>query len=121
MPFSERVKHLAIIKSAFRCCVCHKPFVEVHHLVPEADGGPDDLTNAAPLCSSCHDLYGGNPDKRRTLRQMRDHWWELMEERRRRLTDLSEENMHYEIEIDPNFEGALHDKKSSNLSRCVQK
>lgn len=111
MPFSERVKHLAKIKSAFRCCVCHKAFVEVHHLVPEADGGPSDLSNAAPLCASCHDLYGGNPDKRKTLTQMRDHWWELMEKRQKQLTDPSDENVPYEIDVDSNFEGALRDKK----------
>jgi hypothetical protein len=111
MPFSERVKHLAKIKSAFRCCVCHKPFVEVHHLTPEADGGPSDISNAAPLCSSCHDLYGANPDKRKTLRQMRDYWWELMEKRENQLTDLSEEIVPYQVDSDPNFEGGLHDKK----------
>lgn len=51
------------------------------------------LANAAPLCASCHDLYGGNPEKRRQMREMRDHWWAQMEVRARALTiaeDLAE-------------------------------
>lgn len=111
MPFSERVKRLAKIKSAFRCCACYAPFVEVHHLIPEAEGGSSDLSNAAPLCASCHDLYGGNPEKRRTLTQMRDCWWEIMEERRKQLTDLSEPEPPYEISEDPNFDNALLSKR----------
>jgi hypothetical protein len=107
MPFSERVKHLAKIKSAFRCCACHAPFAEVHHLMPEVKGGSSELSNAAPLCASCHDLYGGNPEKRKTLTQMRDFWWEIMEERRERLTDLSDVGVPYEINEDPKFGGAL--------------
>jgi hypothetical protein len=110
MPFSERVKHVAKVKSAFRCCACHAPFVEVHHLTPEAEGGSSELSNAAPLCASCHDLYGGNPEKRKTLTQMRDSWWALMEERKKQLTDSSETEPPYEIAEDPNFEGALRSK-----------
>jgi 5-methylcytosine-specific restriction endonuclease McrA len=108
MPFSESVKQLAKSKAAFRCCVCHAPFVEVHHLTPEAQGGPSGLENAAPLCASCHDLYGGNPEKRKTLTQMRDAWWAAMEERHRALTDLSERQPPYSIEKDPNAAGGLH-------------
>jgi hypothetical protein len=110
MPFSEGVKYLAKAKAAFRCCVCHKPFVEVHHLVAESEGGPDSLENAAPLCASCHDLYGGNPQKRKTLTQMRDHWWELMAERVGRLTDVSDNAPPFEISEDRNHQGGLHNK-----------
>lgn len=110
MPFSERVKHLAKLRSAFRCCACHAPFVEIHHLTPEAEGGSSELSNAAPLCARCHDLYGGNPEKRKTLRQMRDSWWALMEERKKQLTDLSETEPPYEVAEDPNFEGVLQSK-----------
>ena len=88
MPFSERIKNLVKAKAAFRCCVCHKPFVDVH-LIPEAKGGPSTIANAAPLCASCHDLYGGNPEKWKALTQMRDSWWSIIAERNKRLTDLS--------------------------------
>ncbi|MEY2485491.1 MAG: hypothetical protein QOH39_1139 [Verrucomicrobiota bacterium] len=81
MPFSEATKLAAKRRAHFSCVVCHQAFVEVHHITPQADGGDDDLDNAAPLCASCHDLFGGNPDKRKQIRQMRDLWYELCETR----------------------------------------
>jgi hypothetical protein len=107
MPFSERTKHIAKSRAAFRCCVCNKPFVEVHHLIPQSEGGSDELENAAPLCASCHDLYGGNPEKRKILTQMRDHWWELMQEQNAKLTDPSQSEC-FEIAEDQHFKGGLH-------------
>jgi len=90
MSFPELTRTEAKRRSAFRCCVCHKPFVEVHHLVPRAEGGGDLIDNAAPLCASCHDLYGGNPEKRKSLRQMRDYWWELVSERKKSFVDQAD-------------------------------
>ena len=81
MSFSEKVKNEVKKKSCFRCVICHKPFVEIHHIVPQAEGGSDEPENAAPLCAGCHDLYGGNKEKRKQLIQMRDHWYELIEKR----------------------------------------
>jgi len=110
MPFSEKVKLESKKKSAFRCCICHKPFVEVHHIVPQSEGGPDTISNAATLCSSCHDLYGGNPEKRKIIRQMRDHWWELMSQRKLALARSEEFDDICVIEEDPNYEGHLKSK-----------
>ncbi|MEH2042862.1 HNH endonuclease [Nostoc sp.] len=110
MAFSKKTKLLAKKKSAFRCCLCHKPFVEIHHIIPQSEGGSDELDNFAPLCSSCHDLYGGNPEKRRTMRQMRDYWWELIEKRNNNLTDLLNLDEFCEIKSDKNWEGMLHSK-----------
>jgi hypothetical protein len=31
-----------------------RPFLEVHHVVPLSDGGPDVVTNAVALCPNCH-------------------------------------------------------------------
>jgi HNH endonuclease len=81
MSFKEATKLEAKRRAHFSCIVCHQPFVEVHHIIPQADGGSDDLENAAPLCASCHDLLGGNPDKRKQIREMRDLWYELCETR----------------------------------------
>ncbi len=83
MPFSEKIKLEVKKKSCFRCVICHKPFVEIHHIVPESAGGNSFHDNAVTLCSSCHDLFGGNPDKRKQIKQMRDHWYEQMEKRYR--------------------------------------
>ena len=83
MAFSEPTKLEAKRRSDFQCCICKEPFVEVHHILPQAVGGSDDLDNAAPLCASCHDRYGGNPDKRKQIREMRDLWWEVCTERKK--------------------------------------
>ena len=32
----------------------HEPFLEVHHLILLADGGPDTVDNAVALCPNCH-------------------------------------------------------------------
>ena len=77
--FSEAVKLEVKKKAAFRCCRCQSISVQVHHIIPQKDGGSDDIDNAAPLCSSCHDLFGANPIKRKEIRQMRDWWYERVE------------------------------------------
>jgi hypothetical protein len=76
MPFPESVKIEAKRRANYRCVVCQHPWVEVHHIQPEAEGGPSTTENAAPLCAGCLRRYGGNPDLRKQLREMRDHWWE---------------------------------------------
>jgi len=81
MPFPERIKKEAKRRGHYKCVVCHEPLVEVHHIIPQKEGGPDTLENAAPLCARCHDLLGDNPQKRKQLREMRDLWWELCEKR----------------------------------------
>ncbi|MBL1138349.1 MAG: HNH endonuclease [Chloroflexi bacterium] len=79
MSFSEAIKEKVKIRADFTCCWCndHKQKVEVHHIIPEAASGPDDEDNAAPLCSNCHTLYGGNPDLRKEIRARRDHWYDI--------------------------------------------
>jgi hypothetical protein len=77
MAFSEDQKAAVRRLGHFRCCLCHAVGVEVHHVIPTADGGPDTDDNAAPLCPSCHDIYGANPVKRKFIREARDFWYEL--------------------------------------------
>ncbi|WP_242835357.1 HNH endonuclease signature motif containing protein [Desulfitobacterium sp. PCE1] len=86
-------------------CICREPFVEIHHIIPQEEGGPDTLDNAAPLCSSCHDLYGGNPYKRKQIKQMRDYWFELVEN-----TIMTNDGALLEIEKDPYFLNSLKNK-----------
>lgn len=98
MAFSEKVKLEAKRRACFRCVICQEPFVEIHHILPQAHGGKDTIENAAPLCASCHDLYGGNPEKRKQIREMRDHWFELMEKRSNGEINILEpipNNKHY--------------------------
>ena len=81
MPFSEKVKKQAREKAHFRCVICHEPFVDVHHIILESEGGPNTLDNAAALCAGCHDDYGNNPDKRKQIKGMRDLWYDICEKR----------------------------------------
>ena len=81
MAFPEKVKLEAKQRANFCCVVCRQPFVEVHHIKPQSKGGSDTIENAAPLCGSCHDLVGGNPDKRKQIREMRDLWWKVLEKK----------------------------------------
>lgn len=106
MAFSEKVKNEVKKKAFFRCAVCQQAFVEVHHIIPQEEGGEDTLDNAAPLCASCHDLYGGNPGKRKQIRQMRDDWYERVAA----MQKVSMEEFR-PIVVDKNGVNALKDKK----------
>ena len=75
MAFSEKTKNLVKSKSNFRCVICGHPFVEVHHIKPQRENGGDTLDNAVPLCARCHDLFGGNPEKRKQIKSMRDSYY----------------------------------------------
>lgn len=48
----------------------------MHHIAPQEDSGPDTEDNAAPLCPTCHEIYGANPTKRKFIREARDFWYE---------------------------------------------
>jgi len=57
MPFDNDVRMKALLWADRHCCLCKKPCganIEVHHLVPESDGGGSDIDNAIPLCFDCH-------------------------------------------------------------------
>jgi hypothetical protein len=41
MPFDESLKLRVKQRAGFQCCICHAVYVEVHHVIPEAAGGPD--------------------------------------------------------------------------------
>jgi hypothetical protein len=77
MPFTEQTKIGVKRKAHFSCCLCNSLYVEVHHIIPESEGGSDKEENAAPLCPSCHETYGANPDKRKFIRERRDFWYEI--------------------------------------------
>ena len=81
MPFDEPLKLAVRRKAQFQRCLCKDVYVEVHHIVPESDGGPSTEDNAAPLCPTCHERYGANPTKRKFIREARDLWYEICAER----------------------------------------
>lgn len=80
MPFSESIKRKVKERAHYKCCLCRKHWVaDVHHIEPESEDGPNTEENAAPLCANCHDLLGGNPDKRKFIKQNRDFWYDFCE------------------------------------------
>jgi hypothetical protein len=67
--------------------------MQVHHIVPEAQGGPDTIQNAIPLCFDCHEEVGSynpaHPMGRKfscdELRRHRDLWFEFVKAHPERL------------------------------------
>jgi hypothetical protein len=59
-------------------------YTNVHHIQPEADGGPNTIENAIVLCLRCHGEAGhynpkhpiGTKYSPAELRRHRDEWWE---------------------------------------------
>jgi HNH endonuclease len=61
MPFSEEVRNKVLLWSDRHCCLCKKACginIEVHHVVPQEQGGSDQIENAIPLCFECHGAVG---------------------------------------------------------------
>ena len=81
MPFSPALKDQVKRMAAFRCCRCQEIGIDIHHILPQAKGGSDDIDNAAPLCQNCHDRFGANPEKRKEIRQMREFWYDVVKEK----------------------------------------
>ncbi len=90
MPFPAAIREEALVRSGRHCCVCHLHAgrdAVVHHIVQEADGGPNELENAIVLCSKCHGEAGhynprhplGTKYSPSELRRHRDEWWAYRE------------------------------------------
>ncbi len=81
MPFTDKTRWEVKRRAHFKCCWCQqlKGSLDAHHIIPESEGGTNDIDNAAPLCKECHDTYGSNPSKRTEIRKRRDFWYEKCE------------------------------------------
>lgn len=58
------VNHDAGYRRAMRadpCCICGGPSEGLDHIVPKADGGPDDWTNRSGICRTCNSHKGRLP------------------------------------------------------------
>lgn len=61
----------------FQCCYCLGiEFLDIHHLKPKYENGPNTFNNAIPLCTNCHRKYGDNKQLRKYLKEKRDWWYE---------------------------------------------
>ena len=57
MTFPPDVAERLLVACHRRCCICHKftgTKMEIHHIVPRSEGGPDTQGNGIPLCFDCH-------------------------------------------------------------------
>lgn len=112
MPFSESTKQEARSKSGYACCICHESSIsiEVHHIIPQENSGSDTIDNAAPLCPNCHSDFGGNPEKVKRVKEMRDWWYKKVEN----MYPANESNLIREMSIDlSNIKEKLPDIKNA--------
>jgi hypothetical protein len=80
MAFTENLKAKVRQRANFKCCLCRSIGIHIHHIVPQGEGGLDVEDNAAPLCPSCHDIYGANPSKRKFVKEARDNWYKICDQ-----------------------------------------
>ena len=78
MPFPVPVMEDALFRSRRCCAICHcfaGLYANVHHIVPEAEGGSAEVQNAVVLCDRCNaEIVAGRytPEE---VRRFRDEWW----------------------------------------------
>lgn len=125
MPFSKKTKEDARVKPKRCCCICyefHGRNVEVHHIVPQAKGGTDELGNAIVLCFRCHAEVGhwnqdhpvGSKYSPSELRRHRDEWWRYCESYD---PDLRPENYnHPAVSVPRGVELGVIEKEIGTLS-----
>lgn len=125
MSFPPDVRVESLVRAARHCCVCHRYKglkIEVHHIVQEADGGPNTLDNAIVLCADCHTDAGHyNPEHPRgtkfsptELRLARDRWQETV--RRGAIPNPAEVNSLYCRYLVCKHFRAIHEAVGGNLS-----
>jgi hypothetical protein len=57
MPFPRKDVEDLLAACHRRCCICYRfcgVKIETDHIVPAAEGGPDTIDNAIPVCFECH-------------------------------------------------------------------
>lgn len=97
MPFPLSIRLEALIACQRHCCLCHErkhTRLQCHHIVQEADHGPDTFENCIPLCPDCHaevlafnrhHPFGATPYHKEELVRRRDDWYAVVARRSRDL------------------------------------
>jgi hypothetical protein len=92
MPFPRDEVEELLAACHRRCCVCHRfcgVKIETDHMLPAAEGGPDTIDNAIPVCFECHAEVHSYNDKHprgrkfrpNELRRHKEQWLEICRER----------------------------------------
>ncbi len=83
MPFTDAIKQEVRSKAGYACCLCQLPHIslEIHHIIPQEDGGPDTIDNAVALCPTHHADLGGNREKIKRMKETRDWWYQQVEKK----------------------------------------
>lgn len=116
MSFPDLVREEALVRSRRRCCICQEfagRNVNVHHIIQEADVGPNDIENAIVLCLRCHAEAGhynprhplGTKYSPEELRCHRDKWWEHCEKHPNEIVGCG---LDVTYKKDPSSNGDLH-------------
>ncbi|MGN6296751.1 MAG: HNH endonuclease [Ginsengibacter sp.] len=116
MPFSEKIKLTVKRKAHQSCCICKSIGIEIHHIVPQCEGGKDTLSNAAPLCPTCHETYGANPMKRKFVIECRDIWYEICAKRYKITDGLL---LQLETKIDRIYSKLNSTVLTSNVAKAI--
>ena len=75
-PLSPALKREVLIEAGYRCAVptCRSILaIDLHHIVPVKQGGPNELYNLLALCPTCHALY-----TRGTISEEAIHAWKML-------------------------------------------
>lgn len=72
----SRIKKEVLKADDYSCVRCESESeLETHHIIPHAQGGPDELSNMATLCKDCHTkAHAGQPPERVVYESRREFW-----------------------------------------------
>jgi HNH endonuclease len=87
--FTPEASVRLLVDSKRHCCLCWRwcgQRVQLHHIVPDANGGPGDYENGIPVCLDCHAEIESRSNMGRKftpeeLREHRDRWFATVRER----------------------------------------
>ena len=126
MGFSQKIKEDALVAAARHCCVCRKfkgLNIEVHHIIPKAQGGKDTFENAIPLCPDCHadagHYFAGHPRGIKLspteLKKHKIDWYKIVSENNIEDTVISD-HLHFRHII---FETSILEILNGNFPKDI--
>lgn len=91
MAFPPREAERLLAESRRRCCICYRfcgVKIELDHIEPRSENGPDEIENAIPVCFECHaeiHLYNDSHPRGRKyrpveLRLHKEQWLRICRE-----------------------------------------